>query len=49
MFTEVNAKKFSEEPIQFQNLRFKNNVKIHPTSKCLHFFLNNPFFDKIVL
>lgn len=35
MFIEVNGKTFSRESIQFHNLRFKNNIKIHPTSKYL--------------
>jgi len=33
MYVEMFAKSFSEEPVQFHNLQFKNNVKIHPTSK----------------
>eukprot|EP00102_Acyrthosiphon_pisum_P019878 XP_016657088.1 PREDICTED: fatty acid synthase-like [Acyrthosiphon pisum] len=30
-FIEINSKSLYENSIQFQNLRFKNNVKIHPT------------------
>ncbi|XP_016657076.1 fatty acid synthase isoform X4 [Acyrthosiphon pisum] len=30
-FIEINSKSLYEKSIQFQNLRFKNNVKIHPT------------------
>ncbi|XP_029343545.1 fatty acid synthase [Acyrthosiphon pisum] len=30
-FIETNSKSLYESPIQFKNLRFKNNVKIHPT------------------
>lgn len=33
----MNAKLFSEEAVQFHNLRFKNNVKIHPTSNATFF------------
>ncbi|CAI6347084.1 unnamed protein product [Macrosiphum euphorbiae] len=30
-FIEKNSQSLYEKPIQFKNLRFKNNVKIHPT------------------
>jgi len=29
----MNSKTFADEAVQFQNLRFKNDVYIHPTSK----------------
>lgn len=32
-FTEINSKCLNEKPIRFQNLRFKNNVKMHPTGR----------------
>lgn len=37
MFVEINSRNFFEEPVEFHNLQFKNNVKIHPTSKCFYF------------
>lgn len=36
-FIEINSKSMNEEPIQFINLRFKNDIKTHPTSKHSHF------------
>ncbi|XP_026822789.1 fatty acid synthase-like, partial [Rhopalosiphum maidis] len=32
MFVEINSKTFSEESVQFDNLRFKNNIKVHPNN-----------------
>jgi len=37
MYVEMYAKNFSEESVQFINLQFKNNVKIHPTSNHYYF------------
>jgi len=39
MFVEMNTEMFSEESIQFNNLRFLNNVEIHPTSNQKFSFL----------
>jgi len=36
MFVEINSKTFSEESVQFDNLRFKNNIKVHPNSKYFY-------------
>ncbi|CAH1725990.1 unnamed protein product [Aphis gossypii] len=32
MFVEINSKTFSEESVQFDNLHFKNNIKVHPNN-----------------
>lgn len=39
MFVEINSKTFAEEPVQFLNLRFKNNVKIHTISEHIIYLL----------
>lgn len=36
MFVEINSKTFSEESVQFDNLHFKNNIKVHPNSKYFY-------------
>eukprot|EP00102_Acyrthosiphon_pisum_P016442 XP_008187406.1 PREDICTED: fatty acid synthase-like [Acyrthosiphon pisum] len=32
MFVEINSKTFSDESVQFDNLCFKNNIKVHPNN-----------------
>lgn len=35
-FSEMNTSKLSDAPVQFNNLRIKNNVEIHKTSNKLN-------------
>jgi len=38
VFIEINSENLNEKPIQFQNLQFKNNVKIEQTGRYLYSF-----------